>query len=96
MRNIKHALTERYYAWEDASKLAETDPEISFENGRAMFTPEEYLVPDEEVYPDENAASESRVEEAILAEGERAQASETKNEHTPSPLSKSSHDAPKI
>lgn len=31
---IKHALTERFYAWEDALKLAEKDPEIVInENG---------------------------------------------------------------
>jgi len=29
MRCIKHVLTERWYAWEDARKLAETDPEVN-------------------------------------------------------------------
>ncbi|RDA91648.1 hypothetical protein CP533_0057 [Ophiocordyceps camponoti-saundersi (nom. inval.)] len=28
MRNIKHALTERYYTWEDAVEAAKNDPEI--------------------------------------------------------------------
>ncbi|KAA8901700.1 mitochondrial 39-S ribosomal protein L47 (MRP-L47)-domain-containing protein [Sphaerosporella brunnea] len=28
-RSIKHVLTERYYAWEEAKKLAEKDPEIN-------------------------------------------------------------------
>ena len=32
MRAIKHVLTERFYAWEDAVKLAEGDKEI----GRKM------------------------------------------------------------
>ncbi|KAI9871237.1 MAG: 54S ribosomal protein L4 mitochondrial [Pleopsidium flavum] len=31
-RAIKHALTERYYAWEDARKVAQTDPEVDLES----------------------------------------------------------------
>lgn len=32
---IMYVLTERYYAWEDARKLAERDPEITFKkNGK--------------------------------------------------------------
>jgi hypothetical protein len=33
---IKHALTERYYSWEDARKLAESDPEIDIEEDGTM------------------------------------------------------------
>ena len=29
MKNIKWVLTERYYAWEGARKLAQIDPEVS-------------------------------------------------------------------
>lgn len=37
---IKHALTERFYAWEDAVQLAKEDPEIEFtEDGGVMYTP---------------------------------------------------------
>ncbi|KAI8956093.1 mitochondrial 39-S ribosomal protein L47 (MRP-L47)-domain-containing protein [Xylaria longipes] len=43
MRAIKHTLTERWYLWEDARKLAETDPEIDLSNMRSPFTPADYL-----------------------------------------------------
>jgi hypothetical protein len=46
MRNIRHVLTERYYAWEDARKLAESDPEINLAGGGKngpVFTPSEYF-----------------------------------------------------
>lgn len=32
MRAIKHTLTERYYTWQDAVDVAESDPEIDFED----------------------------------------------------------------
>lgn len=36
---IKHALTERYYAWEDAKDLAKQDPEITFtSDGRVEYS----------------------------------------------------------
>ncbi|KAI0489749.1 mitochondrial 39-S ribosomal protein L47 (MRP-L47)-domain-containing protein [Xylaria cf. heliscus] len=43
MRAIKHALTERWYLWEDARTLAETDPEIDLGNVQSPFTPKDYL-----------------------------------------------------
>ncbi|KAI0458722.1 mitochondrial 39-S ribosomal protein L47 (MRP-L47)-domain-containing protein [Xylaria acuta] len=43
MRSIKHALTERWYLWEDARRLAETDPEIDLSNVRSPFTPRDYF-----------------------------------------------------
>lgn len=36
---IKHVLTERFYAWEDAVKLAETDPEIVFADNGVEYRP---------------------------------------------------------
>ncbi|RCI09707.1 hypothetical protein L249_4096 [Ophiocordyceps polyrhachis-furcata BCC 54312] len=33
MRSIKHALTERYYTWEDAVQAAKKDPEINLDAG---------------------------------------------------------------
>lgn len=43
-RAIKHVLTERWYAWEDARKIAATDPEIDLEpeGGKAAYNPREY------------------------------------------------------
>jgi len=54
MRAIKHTLTERYYAWEDALELAESDPEVDLSGEGAAYTPMEYLE-EYSVYEDESA-----------------------------------------
>lgn len=43
MRSIKHALTERYYTWEDAVEVAMSDPEIDLldDNGQ-VYKPSAY------------------------------------------------------
>ncbi|KAI1767392.1 MRP-L47-domain-containing protein [Hypoxylon sp. FL1150] len=46
MKSIKHALTERFYLWEDARKLAETDPEIDLGNYKNPYQPSSYLEED--------------------------------------------------
>ena len=40
-QSIKHVLTERWYAWEDAWKVAEKDPEVdlSAEPGTSAYKP---------------------------------------------------------
>ncbi|MCJ1341351.1 54S ribosomal protein L4 mitochondrial [Bachmanniomyces sp. S44760] len=40
-RAIKHALTERWYAWEDARKVAQNDPDVNLaaRNGEPTYTP---------------------------------------------------------
>ncbi len=43
MRSIKHALTERWYLWEDARTLAETDPTIDLSNVQSPYAPKDYL-----------------------------------------------------
>ncbi|KAI1476357.1 MRP-L47-domain-containing protein [Daldinia eschscholtzii] len=43
MKSIKHTLTERFYVWEDARKLAETDPEIDLTNTDRPYTPSSYF-----------------------------------------------------
>ncbi|KAI1823111.1 mitochondrial 39-S ribosomal protein L47 (MRP-L47)-domain-containing protein [Xylaria intraflava] len=43
MKSIKHALVERWYLWEDARKLAATDPEINLNNRRKPYTPKDYF-----------------------------------------------------
>ncbi|KAI1133758.1 mitochondrial 39-S ribosomal protein L47 (MRP-L47)-domain-containing protein [Nemania abortiva] len=58
MRSIKHALTERWYLWEDARKLAETDPEIDLGNVRSPFKPKDYLE-EHEFEPEENNPDQS-------------------------------------
>ncbi|KOS17830.1 54S ribosomal protein L4 [Escovopsis weberi] len=43
MRAIKHALTERYYTWQDAFEVAKSDPEINLEGGEGqVYTPAAY------------------------------------------------------
>ncbi|KAI0150445.1 MRP-L47-domain-containing protein [Xylariaceae sp. FL1272] len=39
MKAIKHALTERWYVWEDARTLAETDPEVDLGNVSSPYVP---------------------------------------------------------
>ncbi|KAK4126330.1 MRP-L47-domain-containing protein [Parathielavia appendiculata] len=43
MRAIKHTLTERFYTWEDAVKLAENDPEVDLTGNGPAFVPRDYL-----------------------------------------------------
>ena len=43
MRAIKHALTERFYTWEDAVEVAMSDPEIDFIGGEGqVYKPSAY------------------------------------------------------
>jgi large subunit ribosomal protein L47 len=64
MRAIKHTLTERQYAWEDARKLASADPSIIVEGDRLMY--------DEELdeYDEEEVEEEEEEEEADVFERE--------------------------
>ncbi|KAF2395713.1 MRP-L47-domain-containing protein [Trichodelitschia bisporula] len=39
MRAIKHTLTERWYAWEDARQLADSDPEINQSGSGPLYRP---------------------------------------------------------
>ncbi|KAI5868660.1 MRP-L47-domain-containing protein [Durotheca rogersii] len=43
MQSIKHALTERFYLWEDARRLAETDPEIDLNSTDRPYNPSTYV-----------------------------------------------------
>lgn len=55
MKRIRHVLTERYYSWEDARKLAETDPEINLAGGGQngpVFTPSEFMIEEEDETPE--------------------------------------------
>lgn len=43
MRSIKHALTERFYTWQDAVDVARSDPEINLEGAEGqVYTPSAY------------------------------------------------------
>ncbi|OLN95610.1 54S ribosomal protein L4, mitochondrial [Colletotrichum chlorophyti] len=62
MKAIKHTLTERFYVWEDARKLAEDDPEINLSGEGDAYTP---LVSEEFDVPTNKYLAEQEVEEAI-------------------------------
>ncbi|KAL1883799.1 hypothetical protein VTK73DRAFT_8335 [Phialemonium thermophilum] len=47
MGAIRHTLTERYYLWEDALKLAKADPEVDLSGNGSTYTPMEYLEEEE-------------------------------------------------
>lgn len=64
MRSIKHVLTERFYAWEDAVKLAETDPEVNLSGDGPAFTPSEYYEGEEVAGEQEQQVLEA-VEETV-------------------------------
>ncbi|KAI0132318.1 54S ribosomal protein L4, mitochondrial [Xylariales sp. AK1849] len=61
MKAIRHALTERYYTWEDARTLAATDPEVDLSSQANPYTPHDFLeeeMADSEVYETEAEAAE--------------------------------------
>ena len=62
MKAIKHALTERYYAWEDAVEVAKEDPEVDLSGNGPAFTPREYL----EEAGEQEALSEADVNPSTL------------------------------
>lgn len=57
MRGIKHVLTERFYTWEDAVTLAQTDPEIDLTGEGPAFRPAAYL--EEETSSDSASSNNS-------------------------------------
>lgn len=56
MQAIKHVLTERFYAWEDARKLAMEDPEINLSGKGPIYTPSLHF---------ESADTSSYIEEPV-------------------------------
>lgn len=103
---IKHALTERYYAWEDAVKLAKVDPEIEFTETGVNYAnkdrSKEFLDldedesewEDEEVVADEGTAEAESGDKATAAEGKPAQ--ETVNPSISQNNGKGQQEAPKV
>lgn len=84
MRGIKHVLTERQYAWEDALKLAENDPEVNLSgDGNPVYTPLEYLEEAEEPIDEQTESTKA---------GAQAQEEATGT----SPQIKSNQGAPKL
>lgn len=71
MRAIKHALTERFYAWEDAVKVAQNDPEVNLSGNGPAFTPSDYLE-EAEAVGESAAEGEQQVAEAVEGTGEKS------------------------
>lgn len=65
---IKHTLTERFYAWEDARKLAQEDPEVNLSGEEPAYIPEGSHLESEEAawedVPSEPATAGGRPEAA--------------------------------
>lgn len=92
---IKHALTERFYAWEDAVELAQTDPEIKFTEDGVRYIPggeEEAL----DFAEEEKAAAEPAPKQAkdTFMEEKKASGSEVDPSIPPSP-GKAQEEAPR-
>ena len=62
-RAIKHALTERYYAWQEAEMLAKKDPEITLTANSVEYRDSEYMEEDNSVAED---GAEEVDEEVII------------------------------
>jgi large subunit ribosomal protein L47 len=77
MRAIKHTLTERQYAWEDARKLASTDPSITVEGDRLVF--DEELDEYEEEEEEETDVFEREAREARTPEERQVQENEKRS-----------------
>lgn len=67
MRGIKHVLTERLYAWEDAVALAKEDPEVDLSGKGPAFTPTQYLEDEVPETPRAETASSESAEPAPAA-----------------------------
>ncbi|KAG0649069.1 54S ribosomal subunit [Hyphodiscus hymeniophilus] len=50
-RGIKQVLTERFYAWQDAQKVAKSDPEVNMSGEGPAYIPSDFV--DEDVMEDE-------------------------------------------
>ncbi|KAK1252692.1 hypothetical protein MKX08_003879 [Trichoderma sp. CBMAI-0020] len=67
MRAIKHALTERFYTWQDAVNVAKSDPEINLSGGEGqVYNPSAY----EEGYDEVDVAAIEDEASRVTAEKE--------------------------
>ena len=103
MRAIKHVLTERFYVWEDAVKLAEKDPEVNLSGDGPAFTPIEYLEKDETAGGPEQQQQQQQQEavaEAAEAAGKTTEKAEPASVAAPDPAtipsSKPPGEAPRL
>ncbi|RYP68307.1 hypothetical protein DL769_005531 [Monosporascus sp. CRB-8-3] len=66
MKAIRHALTERYYLWEDARVLAESDPEIDLSGNGEAYKPRNYFEAEEALDAEKQAVEEGSQESQPL------------------------------
>ncbi len=76
MRGIKHALTERFYVWEDAVELAQTDPEIDLSGEGPAFRPAGYFEEEPAAAALEEGGEAAAAQSADAAAAPKATASE--------------------
>ncbi|AEO67006.1 uncharacterized protein THITE_2115678 [Thermothielavioides terrestris NRRL 8126] len=99
MRAIKHTLTERFYAWEDAVKLAKDDPEVNLSGDGPAFTPSHFLEGEEEaaVAPAEEKEGEQHAAEGAEETAEKtAPAAVAAADPATIPASKPQAEAPRL
>ena len=80
MKAIKHTLTERWYLWEDARTLAQSDPEVDLSGDGAAYKPSgNYFTKEEEAAeaPAEAAETQGAGEEGQKPETASAGPAET-------------------
>ena len=92
MRAIKHVLTERFYTWEDAVKVAENDPEVNLTGDGPAFTPADYLEEADVAAEGEQHPAEVTEETAEKAETPAAAAPDA----TTIPSTKPQAEAPRL
>ncbi|GAB1318812.1 54S ribosomal protein L4 mitochondrial [Madurella fahalii] len=92
MRCIKHVLTERFYAWEDAVKLAENDPEVNLSGDGPAFTPSDFLLEEEQAAGKLEQPAVGSAEEAV----EKAEAAAVTPDPTTIPPSKPQSEASRL
>ncbi|KAI0020564.1 MRP-L47-domain-containing protein [Xylariomycetidae sp. FL0641] len=88
MKAIKHTLTERWYAWEDARSLAMSDPEVDLKDTQNPYKPSDYMEPE----PAETQAVEGG--EADLTKTDPSSVAPGASETQPPPGLDAAADAP--
>jgi large subunit ribosomal protein L47 len=95
MRAIRHVLTERFYLWEDAVKLAKNDPEVNLSGDGPAFTPKDYL--EEEADAVKEGQAQAALAAAAAAESTATQPGATTTpDPTAIPEPKAQAEAPRL
>ncbi|TVY29529.1 54S ribosomal protein, mitochondrial [Lachnellula hyalina] len=79
MRGIKQALTERYYSWREAEKVAQQDPEVNLSGDGPAYMPVDFIE-EEDAFTDESEYDPSPETGAALDLPEPEAKPEVKNQ----------------